>query len=486
MSKIRILLLTNRDSDNVGDQIIEATAISLIKGAMKNLGVAADGFVINSRAAGIISRRYMTTRDPALLEDARRTISAADVIVFGGAPLFNYSYQNFYLRTIKTLELAQEYGVPVLFSSIGVEPYDENNPKCQKLKAALTQSCVRQITTRDDIDSVRKYVEGTDIAVAHVSDPAVFADIVFRKAPPKSEPVKPAAPKPKPSLPRRAVRKLRRLARRALGAAPAAKPAAKPAQPAAQASAPAATVTEPRRKRIGLVVTRAGIFRDNRIEFSEEDQRDFWLDVIADLTERGYDYRLFTTGHFSDEVFLDTFVKNNGIPAAKAAFAVNSPEELTAELSACDGIIAYRLHASITSFAYRIPSVGLSWNFKVPYFYESVGYGDRALPPERWTAAEVVPAIEKAMAEGVTADIPFLMSVYETLFAGLKSVFAPESDAVAFTYEELATKLPRYAGTSQNQYRDKVRRKLRRTYENYQKYSNYYLQDQQAKKQGAK
>ncbi|MFS0867876.1 polysaccharide pyruvyl transferase family protein [Microbacterium sp. 179-B 1A2 NHS] len=497
MSKIRVLLLTNRDSDNVGDQIIESTAISLIKGVMKNLDVPADGFVINSRAAGIISKRYMSTRDPALLEDARRTISNSDVIIFGGAPLFNYSYQNFYLRTILTLELAQEYGVPVLFSSIGVEPYDESNPKCRKLKAALTQSCVRQITTRDDIDSVRRYVEGTDIAVAHVSDPAVFADIVFRKAPPaKAAPASAAAPTP--SFARRLVRKARRMARKARRALRATsapeREAGTPKAPAAPAAAPRSTAevakssgaaAEPRPKRIGLVVTRAGIFRDNQIEFTEEDQRDFWLDVIADLTQRGYDYRLFTTGHFSDEVFLDTFVKTQGIPASKAAFTVNSPEELTNELSACDGVIAYRLHASITCFAYRIPSIGLSWNFKVPYFYQSVDHGDRALAPDRWTAADVVPAMEKAMVEGVTADLSFLMSVYDTLFAGLKGIFAPDSDRTPFTYDELRTKLPRYGGTSQTQYRDKVRRKFRRTYENYQKYSAYYLQDQQAKKEGA-
>lgn len=36
MSKFKILLLTNNDSDNVGDQIIEASVISLIKGAMLN------------------------------------------------------------------------------------------------------------------------------------------------------------------------------------------------------------------------------------------------------------------------------------------------------------------------------------------------------------------------------------------------------------------------------------------------------------------
>ncbi len=476
MSKFRILLLTNRDSDNVGDQIIEATVISLLKGVMKNLGLAPADYAIRSRAAGIISKNYLRTGDPALIEGARAAISDSDVIVFGGAPLFNYSYQNFYLRTIKTLELAQEYGVPVIFSSIGVEPFDESNPKSVQLRDALQQPCVRQITTRDDVESVRKYVEGTDIPVAHVSDPAVFADIVFRPKPEPAGPASPVAAAPA-SFSRRVVRRLRRM----LGQSPAAASAAvKPGAPVVS-SRPSPAAASPvkegsdDRRRIGLVVTRAGIFRDNGIAFTEEDQRKFWLDVIDRLEQRGDDYRLFTTGHFSDEVFLDALIRSRGIPMSKAAVTVNSPEELSNELRSCAGVLAYRLHASITAFAYGVPSIGLSWNFKVPYFYESVGLGERALAPEQWTADAALAALDRAMAEGVTKDEAFLMSVYETLFTGVKAIAAPDSEATAYSYAQLRTRLPRYAGTSPAQYRDKVRRKLRRAYENYQRLSEYHL-----------
>lgn len=451
MSKIRILLLTNRDSDNVGDQIIEATVISLLKGVMKNLGISEHGYVINSRAAGIISKKYMKTGDPELLEPARKVISNADVVVFGGAPLFNYAYQNFYLRTIKTIELAEEYGVPVLFSSIGVEPFDANNPKSLRLKEALASPCVRQITTRDDFDSLQKYVEGTDIPIAHVADPAVFSDIVFRKKQPEL----------------RLRTRVKRLAKAVLrrGQQPITGPVAAPTK---------------NRKKIGLVVTRAGIFKDNGITFSESQQRKFWLSTRKLLTERGYDVRFFTTGHFSDEVFLDTLVKAKRIPASQAAVVVNTPEELIRELRACDGIIAYRLHASITSFALEIPSIGLTWNFKVPDFYTSVGYGERALDSERWTAEEVVEALEHALEGGVQKDEQFLVSVYDTLFSGMKQIFRPDSKRSPLTYEELKTALPPYEGTNRRQYEEKVHRKLRRTYETYQRYSAFYLKTKAA------
>lgn len=447
MSKFRILLLTNRDSDNVGDQIIEATVISIIRGIMANLGVPEDGFSISSRAAGIISRRYMATGDPQLLEGARKAVSESDLIVFGGAPLFNYKYQNFYLRTIKTLELANEYGVPVIFSSIGVEPFDGTNPKCLALKEALALPCVRQITTRDDLVSLEKYVEGTNVQVSRVSDPAVFADIVYRKAEP---------PAPGRTTTRQRLGRIKGVvARRLRGRAP--------------ELPPEELTPEVKPKKIGLVVTRAGIFADNQIDFSNADQRAFWVETVELLKARGYDYRLFTTGHFSDEAFLDALVKDGLVAANKSRVIVISPDELISELKSCDGVIAYRLHASITAFAFQVPSIGLSWNFKVPYFYESVGYGSRALPPEDWEAAKVVDAMEEAIGQGVERDEAFLMSVYETLFEGFRGVIQRESAIAPFTYDELRTRLPRQAATSRAQYSEKVERKLRRSYEAYQR-----------------
>lgn len=417
MKKIRVLLLTNRDSDNVGDQIIEASVVSLLKVVARNLNIDDDLFMVSSRAAGIISKKYLKTGDESLLTGARKAISRADLVIFGGAPLFNYKYQSFYLRTIRTLELADEYGVPVVFSSIGVEPYSDSDPRSQLLKKALNLPVVRQITTRDDLSSVNKYVAGTSTATALVSDPAVVADKVFEQQTNGS-------PQPR---------------------------------------------SETGSRTIGLVVTRAGIFADNDISFSEQDQRRLWLDIIALLEERGDDYRLFTTGHFTDEIFLDSLVRQHGVPPKKVAFTVNSPDELISELRRCEAIIAFRLHASITSFALGIPSVGLSWNFKVPEFYRGIGYPERAVGPAEWNAHSIVTTLDSAIKEGIAKDEGYLHSVYRTLFEGVKAVLAPDYAAEPFRLERVFETLPRYSGTSDQEYRAKVQRKLRRSYEFYLK-----------------
>ena len=128
-NKYVILLLTNRDSDNIGDQVIENSDIGLLHALMRNLGFSKSEYQISSRSASIITKKYMKTRDPLLLQNAKDAISQADLIVFGGAPVFNYLYQTFYERTALTLEIAQQFNKPVIFSAIGIEAYNEENKR---------------------------------------------------------------------------------------------------------------------------------------------------------------------------------------------------------------------------------------------------------------------------------------------------------------------------------------------------------------------
>ena len=138
--------------------MIEACDIALIKTVMKNLNIPEDGYELVSRAASIVSKYVKAkNKDESLLKPARRKINECDLIIFGGAPVFNYKYQIFYERTAVTLELAQEYNKQVMFSAIGIEDYDEASPKCQRLKEALNLGCVKQITTRDGMEELSKY-----------------------------------------------------------------------------------------------------------------------------------------------------------------------------------------------------------------------------------------------------------------------------------------------------------------------------------------
>ena len=404
--KYQILLLTNRDSDNVGDQTIEACDISLIKAAMANLGISKMDFKVNSKAASIVTQAYLKSLKPELLESADKTISKSSVVVFGGAPVFNYLYQNMYERTAVTIELAEKHNVPVLFSAVGVDRYDEGNERCQRIKDKINSDAVVQVTTRDNIEALKKFIDSSK-NICKVADPAVFSNYVFEKS------IKKKGSKPK----------------------------------------------------IGMFVFRAHGFEDNKIAFTKEDARDMWLNLAEEFKNRGYNVEFITSGHFGDEAFMDYLIRDCGVNQKECAFNINQPEDLISKISSYDGVISCRLHPSILSFALDVPSLGILWNNKVKGFYESVGYADRIVTTENLDIKDVADRMEKAIKESVKKDNDYLMTVYTTLFEGLKKALNIETDRQPYTFEELTRKMSRYPGTSSKEYEEKLKRKFRRTYQ---------------------
>ncbi len=409
----RILLITNRGSDNCGDQILEASDIALVRTVMKNLHISPLRYSIISRDAGLVPKRYVEKRDPKDLEDARRTISSCDLVLFGGAPMFNHLYQIFYERTCLTIELAAEYGKPVVFSAIGIEAYDENSPKCQRIRQAANLPCVKRITTRDDYDALCSIRTREDLMIDKVPDPAVFCDRIFRK-----------------------------FSRR---------------QSAGRG-----------RKRIGVFVLRERGFEDNRMPFAHEKVVELYRDLYAELEERGYECRYMTSGHFADEATLQKLITECGIPKKKCVPNMLSPEQMFSEISACDGVISCRLHPSIVAYSCQIPSVGLQWNNKVPGFYDSMGYSDRVVGCADLTAKHVADVLEDAIRGGVVKDTEYMYRLYTNLFEGIRDSLCPvKAGARPYTMEELTQRLAPYRGTKDAEMKLKLERKFKRIYDKY-------------------
>ncbi len=406
--KYNILLLTNRDSDNVGDQIMEACDVSLISAIMENLGIAKSKYVLVSKGAGIVTQKYLATRDPKFLTTAEKLIEEADVIIFGGAPVFNYGYQTFYERTAVTIELAKKHNKPIIFSAVGVEKYEEDREECRRIKTVLNMDCVKQVTTRDDMESLGKYIWNERIVTGVVSDPAVFASKVFERF---------SASKRGGSVPR-----------------------------------------------IGIFVLRENGFKNNKVDFSGRDAEKLWSDIIRGLQERGYEYEALTSGHFNDEAFLDYLVNEYGFDKEKCVFNMNTPEDLIRKITSYSAVISCRLHPGIVSYSFGIPSVGIVWNPKVSFFYNLTGNADRALTIEGINAETVLDRMEQAMTEGVSRDEKYIYSVYESLFRGMKEIFCADSTKEPYTYTELMKRIPVYRGTSEKEREEKLQRKFRRIY----------------------
>ncbi|MCL1891109.1 MAG: polysaccharide pyruvyl transferase family protein [Coriobacteriia bacterium] len=341
---IKVLLLTYKSSDNLGDQIIEACIHSLLKLVFEDLGVA--DFYIDSQDI------------EAFLPE-----SAAEyqMIVFGGGGIIKFEYEEFHKYVPAVVAVADENEVPVLFSSVGVEGFNANSARCQRLKESLNKPCVKQITTRDDFESLKLYIDNPDIAIAPAADSALYSGSVF------------------------------------------------------------GIQQSPTAKTIGLAVVRKGIFKRNGIDWEFEDEMVFWSEVIDLLKSKGYRYQVFTMGHFDDEVFALEMVKRGIIDRSEMVAPICSSEQLFDTLSHMAGVIAFRLHAGIVSYALGVPAINLSWNNKVTHFYQNINLPERVLEFEDWNAQSAVSRLEQALKDRKEQKIntSYLYSTYSTLFDGV-------------------------------------------------------------------
>jgi polysaccharide pyruvyl transferase WcaK-like protein len=419
--KHTILLITNRDSDNVGDQVIEACDIALVKTVMGNLGFNDEEYKINSKALSIISNKYCENEDPRSLKSAYKAIEECSLILFGGAPVFNYYYKNFYKKTATLLKIAKDLSKPVLFSAIGInDAFNENDSRCQLLKGALHNGSVLQITARDGIEHLKAYAaeKGNSqcLPIDLVSDPAVYAKQVFGN-----------------------------LVKKEFSD----------------------------NKKIGLFVFRAGGFVDNGIPFSRTQQAALWCDLCRRLKKKGYDYELLTSGHFADEAFLKYLIDEGFVQREKCIQSVDTPEELVSYINSYDAVVTARLHPSIISFSCEVPAVGLIWNSKVEDFYNQIGYPSRAIFVNRlfknnYVSSEaLLDELENAMQEGVCQDKGYLWSVYRTLYSGFMEIFESKGRPIPYSEEEVESRISKYPGTSAEERDEKISRKLARCYRKY-------------------
>ena len=254
-------------------------------------------------------------------------IRYVDAVIFAGGGLIS-----------EIVEEAEKCHVPVFLNAMGVEGYDENNERCQRLKRALNSETVKAVTIRDDYDLFKnEYAVRKGLRVKSVFDTAVWADKVYREVPEKSDV-------------------------------------------------------------IGLNVARGDIFADyGSADIDEEYMLKFWKDLTDKLTKRGLKWKIFTNGFDSDEKFA---VKLNEMLGGEKLPQVGSPRQLVRYLCGFKAVIAVRMHACITSCSLGLPCVGLVWNDKLRMWGEKIGTPERYIEPEELNADKVLLMLDRAMFEG--------------------------------------------------------------------------------------
>ena len=327
--------------------------ILLIEIVNRNLGdnVIADNteYILMNILPSYIKEEYTVYRYNIYSEDYE-LLRKADLLVFAGGGLIKYKQEFFYHYTSEILRVADEEQIPVFFNCVGVEGYDEEDERCQELKENLKRSCVKGISVRDDIETLKEsYIQRKDIRISKVMDPAILSAKVYGIA------------------------------------------------------------KNTESKVIGLGIIREQIFEDYGIEgIDKEFQLHLWCSLIKEIEKQGYEWQLFTNGLSSDHKFALEVLDACGKTEEADRYFAKQPvctKELVEIISGYAGIVAGRMHSNIIAYALGVPSIALVWNDKLLFWGDRIGYPERFVKSDQLDASFIMELLLQSIQKGVRKKV---------------------------------------------------------------------------------
>ncbi len=338
MNEILKILLVQTMNMNLGDSVLSDCDEYLLR-----------------RCLG--KREYQIFRYSIASRDVDQ-VRYVDAVIFAGG-IFKVTNEKFWLYIPEILEEAEKQQVPVFFSAIGVEAFYPDDERSVALRDALNLPCVKGISARDDVDTLRRdYITNPNIRITSVYDPAVWCRDVYREA----------------------------LEQREM----------------------------PAEKTVGVGIVRHKLFEDyGHPEVTREDQMRFWQGVIEELELRGLPWKIFTNGDRYDELFADEVLQAVG-HGEKAPAPLDSAD-LVRMIGEFSGVIAGRMHSNIVAYALGIPAIGIIWNQKLRFWGRKTGHPERLFETDKMDPAGMVNALQKAMKQHAKPSYFKKRSVYKAM-----------------------------------------------------------------------
>jgi len=323
-------------------------------------------------------------------------IKNCDCVFFAGGGLFGLSYLGFFEYVDKVTELADEYDIPVVFSSLGINNMDAISENEVALMEILERRCIKAISVRENVEFFREYSRGCDYEIRVVCDPAVWAKHVYNI---KDESIS---------------------------------------------------------ETIGINVVRGGLFKDNKKEWTLADELEYLYKLKCLLDNSGLKYQFFTNGSFLDDNALRYFAKVRSIPENQVTYS-HTTRQVVETISTFKSVIALRMHSSIVAYSFGIPSVALSWNPKIPHFYRNINHPERALEFADWDSVTVYNELKsiafcKENQEQDLEYVDYLMSLYSYLYDVVSKLFLGNENsnrAYAYNFSEIRERLAELSSSIQ-------------------------------------
>ena len=166
---------------------------------------------------------------------------------------------------------------------------------------------------------------------------------------------------------------------------------------------------------IGIGLIRPNIFREFGYDLSDDEVLNLYTDIIKLLLDRNLRIIMFTNGVEKDALFGEKI--NSKLGVKLRVVTPHNDEEFISTVSSFRAIVSARMHASIVAYSLNIPSINLCWNKKLIHFYENIGYTNRCIIPELFSAEYIVDSLVDVLDDDCTNKkrSPYLQSVYDFL-----------------------------------------------------------------------
>ncbi len=394
MSDVLKILMVQTSNMNLGDTILADNDYYLIKKALHPRECEILRYSISSRDVGQL--KYV------------------DAVVFAGG-ILKCTNEKFHVYIPEIINEANRLDIPVFLSAIGVEKFYADNEGSIDLKEALNLPCVKGISVRDDIDTLKRdYIYNENIRTYSVYDPAVWCKDTYKKE---------------------------------------------------------LKISKNKSELVGIGVARERLFADyGNPQIDREFQLEFFKGVINELNSRNIKWKIFTNGDPNDEIFAKEVLQYVG--EGEKLDAPLTGVSLVQNISQFTSVIAVRMHSNIISYALDIPSIGFVWNQKLRFWGKKIGYPQRFIECADISVENVISAWENAVKEGCTLKDEFKNGVYDALkdFADNFCVTREkESETIDFSKTMLAPALggidTRYKNTNSPQ---AFKYSLKHGYKNFQ------------------
>lgn len=102
-----------------------------------------------------------------------------------------------------------------------------------------------------------------------------------------------------------------------------------------------------------------------------------YTDIITELNNKGDEWELFGNGSFDDHELALKIAHSLGYDESVIAKRPLNPTELVQTIANYRSIISFRLHSHIIAVSLDIPTIAITWDNKVDFFFENIERPDR-------------------------------------------------------------------------------------------------------------